>query len=86
MDLKVLERKNTAKLLLSLLGKEPKRFKDLKKVVSREATLSVRIQELEELKLIQSIVVKEKRRKFFAYQLTNKGQEIGSLLHKIEKI
>jgi len=86
MNLSFLEKKYTAKLLLSLFKNKQQRFKDMKKTIPREATLSARIKELEDLGLIQSTVTKEKRRKFFAYNLTQKGQKIGASLHEIESI
>lgn len=86
MDLRFLERKNSIKLLLSLSKNEPQRFKDLKKSVSREATLSVRIRELEDLKLIEATVVKEKKQKFFGYKLTDKGLEATKALQKISQL
>lgn len=86
MDTTILERKYIVKVLLSLYKSKGLRFKDLKKTVDREATLSSRIKELEELNLIESTVIREKRRKFFAYSLTSKGQSLGKLLHEIEAL
>jgi len=85
MDLGFFEKKGAAKLLLYFLNKEPLRFRDLKKAISREATLSNRIKDLEDLKLIESIPTKDGRRKFFAYQLTAKGIEIAGKLERLTK-
>jgi len=59
------------------------RFKDLKKIIPREATLSNRINELEELKMIEAVPIKDGRRKFFAYRLTEKGERTAKKLKEI---
>ncbi len=83
MDLSFLEKKGTIKLLLFMLNKPALRFKELKKVLPREATLSLRLKELEKLKLIESVPVKEEKRKYFAYLLTEKGIQTGKKLKEI---
>ncbi|MFH1663480.1 MAG: winged helix-turn-helix transcriptional regulator [archaeon] len=83
MDLSFFEKRGTVKLLLFMLNKPPLRFKDLKKSLPREATLSLRLRELEELKLIEAVPIKEEKRKFFAYILTEKGKSTARKLKEI---
>ena len=93
MNLSFLERKGTISLLLFFKRKtDPTvklpqgalRFRDLKKLISREATLSRRLRELETLGLIKSVPIKDGHRKYFAYQLTGKGKEIAKKLKEIK--
>ncbi|HDY72863.1 MAG TPA: hypothetical protein ENH90_01770 [bacterium] len=86
MNLAFLERKGTIRLILAFFNKNPQRFRDLKKTLPREATLSIRIRDLEELKLIESFPVKEGRRKYFAYKLTNKGEQIAKQIKNLESL
>ena len=83
MDLEFLEKKGVIKLLLYFLDKEPLRFRDLKQVLFREATLSQRIRDLEELALIEAVPIKDGRRNFFAYKLTEEGMRITQKLQEI---
>lgn len=83
MDLSFLERKGTIALLLFFFGKPPLRFRELKKAIPREATLSDRLHALEDLGLIESVPVKDGRRKFFAYKLTEKGLRVVQKLKEI---
>lgn len=78
-----LEKKGTIALLLFLHNKQPQRFRDLKKAIPREATLSIRIRETQELALVETISIKDGRRQFFAYKLTQKGDRIASKLGEI---
>lgn len=81
---KASKKKGTIAILLRFLGKGPLRFKELKKVVSREGTLSTRLRELEELTLIEAIPIKDGKRRFFAYHLTEKGEQIAKKLKSIK--
>ena len=83
MDLSFLEKKGTIALLLFFANKQELRFRELKKVLPREATLSIRLHELESLNLVESVPIKDGRRKFFAYQLTGKGKEVTQKLKEI---
>lgn len=85
MDVRFLEKKGTISFLLFLCGKEPQRFRELKQIIGREATLSQRIKDLEELKLIESVPVKDGRRMFPGYCLTKLGKEITEVLNEMEK-
>ena len=80
-----LEKKGAAALIISL-NKTPARFKDLKKVINREGTLSRRIRELEDLKIIETEIVQDGRRKYFGYKLTNKGMSIKEKLKELETL
>ena len=68
-----------------MFKKTPKRFKELEKVVPREATRAIRLRELEKQELIESILIKEERR-FIAYQLTSTGKQIAEKIKEMEKI
>lgn len=81
-----MEKRGTIALLLFLFNKEPQRFRNLKKAVPREATLAIRIRELEDLKLIESVPIKDGQRKFFAYRLTELGKLVAGGLRQIEKL
>ncbi|MBU2475877.1 winged helix-turn-helix transcriptional regulator [Candidatus Micrarchaeota archaeon] len=84
MDLSFFEKRGSVKLLLFMLNKPPLRFKELKKALPREATLSLRLRELEELKLIQAVPIKDKKRRFFAYNLTKEGIETAKQLKNLK--
>ena len=80
--------------LIKLLGKtgsleileelnQPKRYSQIKHLVSSDKTLSERLKELEENKLITTVIIKIANRPFIHYQLTSKGNDV---LKKIKEI
>lgn len=85
MNFDIFEKKNAVKILLFLKAKEMQRFKDLKKVVPREATLSVRLKELQLAGLVAAMAVQDEGRNYFAYHLTLKGNKIALCLNSIQR-
>jgi DNA-binding HxlR family transcriptional regulator len=63
--------------------KKPKRYRDLKPVCKNDRTLTKRINNLQELGLVESVALKEGNKYVNFYRLTNKGR---NFLAKIEKL
>ena len=72
--------------LLESLRSEPRRFTDLRKVVSNEKTLSARLKELKKVGVIESTLLKEKDRDYVAYTITSKGTETLKLVKTLENL
>lgn len=83
LSLRLLGRRGSTEILLELHNKNAQRFKDLKKIVLRESTLSARLHELESLGLIESVPIQARHEKYFAYRLTKRGNKIAQELEKI---
>lgn len=86
MELTILEKHWSMQILAYLLAKGATRFKDLSKVCPREATLTMRLRELENQGLIETEAVKTGKERFFAYKLTEKGVKIAQKIVEIKKL
>lgn len=73
--------------ILEELKKKPMRFSDLKKICLSQKTLTVRLHELEELNVIETIIQKPKNQKvIILYSLTNKGKQTLESANKFLEI
>jgi DNA-binding HxlR family transcriptional regulator len=79
--IKFLAQPHTIEILKVL--RKPKRYKDLKNVCKIDRTLAKRLKYLQELKLVETIALKEGGKYINFYKLTKRGEEI---LRKIEKL
>ncbi len=69
--------------ILHVVEAEPKRFRDLKKYVKNDMTLSSKLSKLLDYKLIETVPMKTERRYINGYITSKKGKEI---LGKLEGI
>jgi len=73
--------------ILEQLSKKPMRFSELKKICLSQKTLTNRIHELEDSKIIETIIEKPKGQKVkIFYSLTNKGKQMIELASQFTKI
>jgi DNA-binding HxlR family transcriptional regulator len=68
--------------ILRALDGEPKRFLDLKKVVTNETTLSAKLSQLLNSGMIEAVPVKAGKRYVSAYKLTLSGRGVLKALEK----
>ena len=79
--IKFLAHPHTIEILKVL--RKPKSYKDLKNFCKTYRTLAKRLKYLQELKLVETIALKEGGKYINFYKLTKRGEEI---LRKIEKL
>ena len=73
--------------ILEQLLKKPMRFSELKKICLSQKTLTNRLHELEDSKIIETLIEKPKGQKVKVfYYLTNKGKQIMELASPFTKI
>lgn len=73
--------------ILEELQKKPMRFSELKKLCLSQKTLTIRLHELEEVNVIQTIIEKPKKQKIKVfYSLTQKGKRTIELAYQFTKI
>lgn len=70
--------------ILHAVENEPKRFKDLKKYVKNDMTLSSKLSKLVHYGLVKIVPLKAERKYTSGYSISKKGKDVVSKLEKIQ--
>jgi len=71
--------------ILQSISQKPRRFSDLKGVCSSDTTRTRKLNSIKDAGLIKAQIMKEKKRAFIYFILTEKGEDILKHIEKVQE-